>query len=206
MFSYLKFSRFFSHVQEAGWYAEFLSPVVDSVPENCKILDIGTGSGKLLQMLSQQKSVKGVGVDTSEEMLMEAGKKLAGTDARLEKTALGEKLPFSDNSFDCITICNVLFNLDRPSSLFLLEEARRVVRQNGKIIVLSPSGTGGIRKLTKHFFSPRNWSMYIWYNATASRARAWSINNYLPEFSRTHKLKYSKETVLKGFAIMETLW
>jgi ubiquinone/menaquinone biosynthesis C-methylase UbiE len=184
MFSYLKFSRFFSHVQEAGWYAEFLSSVVDSVPENCKILDIGTGSGKLLQMLSQQKSVKGVGVDTSEEMLMEAGKKLAGTDARLEKTALGEKLPFSDNSFDCITICNVLFNMDRPSGLFLMEEARRVVRPDGKIVILSPSGTGGTGKLTRYFLSPRNWSMYIWYNATASRARAWSINNYLPEFCR----------------------
>lgn len=205
MLIYLNFSRFFSHIQEADWYDEFLSPVVDGVSQGSRVLDIGTGPGKLLKRLFLEKSVQGTGVDTSRDMLLEASKKLEEIHVDLRMTQPGNELPFPDHSFDCVTICNVLFNLDKQSGLFILEEARRVVRPGGKILVLTPSGNGGFWKLTKSFFSPGNLSVYTWYYATRRGARIWFKNNLLTEFSQVQNLKYTRKEILRGFALMESL-
>jgi ubiquinone/menaquinone biosynthesis C-methylase UbiE len=71
-------NSFFSNVQEAPWYVEFLEPVVSQIPPFTKVLDIGTGSGKLLQLLLNEKNSDCTGIDTSESMLAEAEKKLKG--------------------------------------------------------------------------------------------------------------------------------
>ena len=71
------------------------------------ILDIATGTGDLAIMLAKTKANKIVGLDLSPGML-EVGKKKVtekNLDDRIEMV-LGdsEKLPFSDNHFDAITV------------------------------------------------------------------------------------------------------
>ena len=82
----MKFSKFFSNLQEAPWYRAFLNPVIDQIGTEGKLLDIGTGSGKLIQILATEKGLDCVGVDTDSNMLTEAKEKLKNMMKRKFKT------------------------------------------------------------------------------------------------------------------------
>ncbi len=189
----MKFSNFFSHIQEAPWYHEFLNPVVNQVDDHTKLLDIGTGSGKLLQMVSSTKEVNCIGVDTDAEMLKEAKINATG------------KYPFDTASFDVITICNVLFNLHQDTVNHVLTETLRLLKKGGKIVVLTPTGKGNLFTLSKSYFSIKNLSIYIWYYVTRNRAGPWTERKLLLKFSKKHSIKYRQKIILKGFAQIEIL-
>ena len=68
-------ARFFRYVQDAPWYSHFLNPVLQSLqnlPENAKVLDVGTGAGKLLERGLSQTSLRWEGADIDPAMLAEA--------------------------------------------------------------------------------------------------------------------------------------
>lgn len=46
---------------------------------------------------------------------------------------------FEDASFDCVFASNLLEHLDRPTGDRLLQEARRVIRPGGRIILMQPN-------------------------------------------------------------------
>jgi ubiquinone/menaquinone biosynthesis C-methylase UbiE len=201
----MKFSKFFSRLQEAPWYRSFLKPVIKETGMEGRLLDIGTGSGKLIQILSTENGLDCAGVDTDSEMLAEAKIKLGNINAELVEITPNEKLPFENNSFDYITICSVLFHLNKQDMDNMLNDARRLLREEGKIIMLTPTGSGGILKLTKDFFSIKNRSIYIWYHATKKRARIWTKENFIAEYASKHKLSYKREVVMNGFAQLEII-
>jgi len=76
--------------------AEGEGVLLDHVPENAhRVLDLGTGDGRLLALLKQGRpEIVGVGVDFSEAMLDEARKRFAD-DERVElvRHDLSEPLP-----------------------------------------------------------------------------------------------------------------
>ncbi len=199
------FSKFFSKIQEAPWYRSFLDPVINEINSKGKLLDIGTGSGKLIQILSIENGMDCTGVDTSSEMLVEAKKKLKNINAELIEISPNTKLPFDNNSFDYITICSVLFHLKKEHIDDMLKDSLQLLKKEGKVIILTPTGKGGILKLTKHFFSLKNRSIYIWYRATKSRAQQWTDENYLAEYASRCNLHYKRKMVMKGFAQLETI-
>jgi len=201
----MKFSKFFSSVQETPWYRSFLNPVINEIT-NGKLLDIGTGTGKLIQILSTEKEIDCIGVDTNLDMLLEAQKKLKNTNVQLLQVSIHKKIPFEKNNFDYITICNVLFHLEKNSVDFILNDALRLLKNTGKIIILTPTGNGNILTLSKNYFSFKNLSIYIWFYATKSRAGPWIRNNYLEQYAIKHNLKYKKETVMNGFAQLEVIF
>lgn len=202
----MNFSTYFSNLQEEPWYRQFLNPVISQIPNGSNILDIGTGSGKLLQILFEEKQVTGIGIDTDGFMLIEAKKKLVNTNILLYRIQAGHDYPFENESFDCITICSVLFNLKEKKLLNeLLSEALRVLKKNGKLIVLTPTGNCGIINLTKHFFSFKNRGIYVWYIATKNSANRWTKEQYLKRYSFEEKIFYKKSETLKGFGQIEIL-
>lgn len=200
----IKFSKFFSHIQETPWYRQFLNPIIDEIDNKSKLLDVGTGTGKLLQILSNEKEVNCFGIDTDPLMLEEAKKKLNKTNTQLQKIEANKRFPFDNSSFDFITICNVLFNLKEIERNHILTESLRVLKKKGKIVVLTPTGKGNIFTLTKKYFSLKNLSIYIWYGATRKRAGPWTKNKYLQKFSMQN-LKYKHKIILNGFAQVEIL-
>jgi ubiquinone/menaquinone biosynthesis C-methylase UbiE len=200
----MKFSKFFSNIQEASWYRAFLNPVINEINEGT-LLDIGTGSGKLIQIVATEKNMQCIGVDTNTEMLEEAKIKLKNTNAKLVKIEANKELPFNNNSFNYITICSVLFHLKKEQIDFMLQDARRLLKENGKIIILTPTGNGNILSLTKNFFSIKNYSINIWFFATKKRAKLWNENNYLKQYANEQNLNYKSQTVMKGFAQLEIL-
>jgi len=201
----MNFSKFFSNIQEAPWYRSFLNPVINEVSTEGKLLDIGTGSGKLIQILSNEKDIECVGVDTNAEMLNEAKIKLKKTNVKLIKIEPNKTFNFENGSFNYITICNVLFHLKEGQIDFILNDAQRLLKKDGKIIVLTPTGNGNILTLTKNYFSIKNYGINIWFYATKNRAKLWMNNNYLKLYATKNNLNYKSEIVMNGFAQLEII-
>jgi ubiquinone/menaquinone biosynthesis C-methylase UbiE len=201
----MAFSKFFSNLQEAPWYRQFLNPVLDEIKNGSDLLDVGTGSGKMLEILFKEKNVNCVGTDTNEDMLKEAEGKLKNTSAKLHLIPAGENLPFENDSFNYVTICSVLFHMKEKEIDHMLMDSLSVLKDDGKIIILTPTGKGNIIKLSRHFFSLKNKGIYIWYNATKNRAKLWSKNQYLKQFTSKNKLKYESRIVMQGFAQLEII-
>lgn len=201
----MKFSKFFSNIQEDPWYRSFLNPVISEINSKGKLLDIGTGSGKLIQIISKENGIDCVGVDTNSEMISEAKIKLKGTNIKVLKIEANKKLPFKDNNFDYITICSVLFHLNNEHIDSMLKDAKQLLKKDGKIIILTPTGNGNAISLSKHYLSLKNLSIYIWYHATRNRAKIWSTNKYLEQYATINNLQYSSQIVMSGFAQLEIL-
>jgi ubiquinone/menaquinone biosynthesis C-methylase UbiE len=201
----MNFTKFFSHLQEAPWYRSFLDPVINEIGAKGKLLDIGTGSGKLIHILSMENGIDCTGVDTNPEMLAEAKKKLGNIKVNLMEILPDKKLPFDNNSFDYITICSVLFHLKKESIDRMLKDALGLLKPDGKIIVLTPTGSGNILKLTKNFFSIKNKGIYVWHRATRKRSRQWTKEKYLADYSVHNNLRYKREFVMRGFAQLEVM-
>ena len=201
----MKFSKFFSNLQEAPWYRQFLNPVMDEVENDSRLLDIGTGSAKMLEILFIEKNVSGVGTDTNSDMLTEAEEKLRNTKTELHLVPAGEELPFEKGSFDYVTICSVLFHMKEKEIDLMLMDSLQVLKDDGRILILTPTGKGNMIQLSRQFFSLKNKGIYVWYRATKKRAILWSKNQYVKQFVSKNKLKYESRIVMHGFALLEII-
>jgi ArsR family transcriptional regulator len=99
-----------------------------------RLLDIGTGTGRILELLAGQAE-QATGIDRSPEMLRIARGKLAAAGnqkADLQQADM-RALPFADAAFDTVTMHHVLHFADNPAAV--VAEAARVVAPGGKLIV-----------------------------------------------------------------------
>lgn len=99
------------------------------------LLDLGTGTGRLLELLAPLYA-RGVGIDASADMLSVARANLDGAGVANAQVRLGDlhRLPFPRDSFDVVTIHQVLHYLDDPEAA--LSEAARVLRPGGRLLVV----------------------------------------------------------------------
>ncbi len=95
-----------------------------------KVLEIGVGTGKNLPYYNFNK-IEYTGIDFSEKMLAKANKRFPKAKL-LEMDA--QELQFKDNSFDYIITTFVLCSI--PDPVKALKEMRRVLKKEGKIIML----------------------------------------------------------------------
>ena len=99
-------NRVISFGTDIKWRKKVLATIIEHQPES--ILDIATGTGDLAVKFAEKTSAtKIIGLDLSEGMLSIARKKV--TDNTLKNTIEfikgdSEALPFSDNTFDAITV------------------------------------------------------------------------------------------------------
>ena len=100
-----------------------------------ELLDIGTGSGRMLRLLGEAAE-RAVGIDISRAMLMLARSNLhaAGLDHLMVRQGNMYQLRFEDCSFDTVTIDQVLFQADEPGDV--LGEAARVMRPGGRLLLV----------------------------------------------------------------------
>lgn len=118
--------------QEDGVEAALVAAA--ATPGVGRLLDIGTGTGRVLELLGPQ-AVSATGIDRSPEMLRLARGKLtaAGAQSAELKQADMRSLPFEIGSFDTITMQHVLHFADDPAEI--LQEAARVLAPGGKLLV-----------------------------------------------------------------------
>lgn len=99
-----------------------------------RLLDIGTGTGRVLELLAGQAD-SAMGIDRSPEMLRLARGKLAGSgnqSAEVRQADMGA-LPFADGSFDTVTLHHVLHFADEPAAV--VAEAARLLAPGGRLLV-----------------------------------------------------------------------
>jgi SAM-dependent methyltransferase len=103
--------------------------LVDHAPRTGSLCEIGSGDGKLLRTLQRERP----------EL------ELHGCDVRAPTRApegyafrlvTGERLPYDDASFDVVIVFDVLEHVPDPESM--LDEARRILRPSGKVILFVP--------------------------------------------------------------------
>ena len=106
-----------------------------ALPAGAVALDVGAGTGDLAQELRRQGAARVVGVDFSREMLVAAQVKAAGVGGGLS-WALADalRLPFADDTFDCVTNAFLLRNLADLSAG--LAEMARVLKPGGRLVCL----------------------------------------------------------------------
>ena len=104
-------------------YLSELEAIRKVLPKRGKGLEVGVGTGRFAAPAGIT-----TGIDPSRRMIKIAQER--GIDARL---GVGEKLPFENASFDYVAIIITLCFVKAP--LKVLQEAHRVLKKNGKIII-----------------------------------------------------------------------
>ncbi|GAB4290419.1 MAG: class I SAM-dependent methyltransferase [Oscillatoriaceae cyanobacterium] len=100
------------------------------LPENAKVLDIGCGTGRLLRRLAaENRTLQGVGLDLSPQMLAEARVNNRYADRLMFREGNGESLPFDNPQFDAVF--NTISFLHYPHPAKMLAEVARVLQPGG---------------------------------------------------------------------------
>ena len=99
------------------------------------LLDLGTGTGRMLDLLAPLFT-RAVGIDASPDMLAVARANLDRAGVANAQIRLGDiyNLPLPRDSFDVVTIHQVLHYLDDPERA--LAEAARVLRPGGRLLIV----------------------------------------------------------------------
>ena len=99
------------------------------------MLDLGTGTGRLLEILAPLYR-RGVGIDMSREMLAVARANLDRAGVQHAQVRQGDiySPPVERDAFDLVTMHQVLHYLDEPQAA--IREAARTLRPSGRLIVV----------------------------------------------------------------------
>lgn len=121
------------HVEEES-VERLMRDMVGEAPVE-KLIDLGTGTGRVLELFSKTAK-KLLGVDSSREMLAIARSHLEKNGRPHTEFRLADiyALPLPDRSADLVTIHQVLHFLDEPQKALL--EARRILKPGGRLLVV----------------------------------------------------------------------
>jgi len=125
--------------------------------KNKKMLDIGCNIGLSLTFLDKTNEVTGIDID---EYCVKKAKEI-NPDKTIIKASM-DNLPFEDNSFDVITMMNVIpyhdFLIDNKEEMIrnTFKEVHRVLKDNGTLYLSTPNGDSIYYGNTKATFKELN--------------------------------------------------
>lgn len=129
-----------------------------SLAPTARVLDVGCGTGVLLQALADQyPEAELTGIDPVPDMLTIARGRLPSTVELREDWA--ETLPFEEDCFDAVVSCSIFHYIRQP--LAALKEMGRVLRPGGQIVITDWCGD---------YLTCRILDQYLrWFNAAHHR-------------------------------------
>lgn len=121
------------HVPEEAVEAAILDAVAGRTVD--LLLDLGTGTGRMLELLAAHYR-RGIGIDSSREMIAVARAKLAAAAIGHAQVRLGDiaDLDASIGQADLIVIHQVLHYFDDPGRT--LAQARRALKRGGEMLIV----------------------------------------------------------------------
>lgn len=111
-----------------------------------KLLDVGCGTGFMIELLKKQKDAQYHGLDLSPEMIKVAKSKFHESVHLVVGTA--DALPYDDNSFDVVCCVQSFHHYPYPEKA--MNEAYRILKPGG-LYILSDTGCSGIVKFFYNF-------------------------------------------------------
>ena len=133
--------KLFYEIQKKHWWFVSKKKIVSCFIENIlngqkkkeiNILDVGCGSGLMLEKLSEYGTV--YGMDFSDEAIKFSGEIFAG---EIRKGALPNEVPFEDNFFDLIVALDVIEHIDED--IDSLKTIKTKLKKGGKAIITVPA-------------------------------------------------------------------
>ena len=108
------------------------------------VLEIGCGDGRITEWLAG-KAKEYTAIDPDGQSISEARDRVGGVDFRVGS---GEKLEFENMSFDVVIFT---LSLHHQDSSLALDEAHRVLRESGQMVVLEPAVDGELQQFFNIF-------------------------------------------------------
>jgi ubiquinone/menaquinone biosynthesis C-methylase UbiE len=144
-----RYSTDFSEVYSRYWNEQFLGHLP---PDPGYILDCGCGDGDLTRDLVL-KGQHVFGMDISKAMLIQ-GKTRLGDNEKMEWIACpAEKMPFSSGIFDVVCFRGALHHMANERAA--LEEAHRVLKTGGTLLLSEPNDDSILLRLPRHIVNRR---------------------------------------------------
>lgn len=109
------------------------------MPENPNVLDLGCGTGRLLNRLATEfPTLRGTGLDLSTEMLRQARQRNQHQVRLIYKQGNAESLPFAEGQFNAVF--NTISFLHYPNPQQVFSEVSRVLSLNGRFYLVDIMG------------------------------------------------------------------
>ncbi len=157
--------------------------VVDALGDEIaelEILDVGCGTGRLLERLANDGARKLSGSDLAGRMIELTRKRLSSLDfvVELRRADAETGLPWPSEAFDAVVGTGVLHHFYHPGAA--LSEIRRVLRRNGRLLVADPCFFTPIREVFNALLRvhPREGDFHFYTVKQMSRllsAHGWAI-------------------------------
>jgi ubiquinone/menaquinone biosynthesis C-methylase UbiE len=121
-----------------------------SVQMGDRFLQLGCGDGRLFAALASKVGLTGraCAVDKDEAAVGRARAAAAKEGVLVEVERSGfMRLPYDDQSFDVVVIRNILAGMRPDERVPCVQEAWRVLRPGGRVVVMEPAERGGLARL-----------------------------------------------------------
>ncbi len=135
-----------TRLEERGRHSDFLRMIrnyVKTLPTDraLTVLDLGCGTGVVIRQLAETLHLSSIfhGADVSAELLREANRLAPDHRIKWDHISTGP-LPYTDATFDIITMHTLLSHVPDPT--YILSEARRVLKPDGRLIVFDADHAG----------------------------------------------------------------
>lgn len=119
-----------------------------------KVLDIGCGTGEYSGFFKPENYT---GIDISSKYISYAKKSKKRNFLAMDAT----NLTFSNESFDCVLIIAILHHLSDEDAQRVLKEARRVLKQGGKILIMEDAKIQELESFVVRFIQKFDLGAYI---------------------------------------------
>jgi len=129
----------FWHLGKLLAFDFFIGEYFQNTESKSVVVEVGCGSGLLLQHLSKNKNtLYGVDINTTalrflNSKMIESGSK----DNFMGISAFGENLPFRNNTVDFVLLSEVIEHLRNPQKM--IEEISRVLKIGGGVYITTPN-------------------------------------------------------------------
>lgn len=117
------------HILLAPFLKESWKQMVNVIPENSRVFDVGCGTGGLTLLLRKKKNCQVVGADLSRRMLDFANKSNPYNDVKFLHIDISNIAEYPKNGFDYSVMCQVIHEIPADKQPKVISEVMRIARR-----------------------------------------------------------------------------